>query len=1224
MKKNFTIIILSLSSFISLKTFSQVTYPCGKYFIELHGTSSDGGAWNQVYNSPDITLAAWIQLTDASFGGKRMDIFNRYDFDSGENTDFSLSINESGQVVFKARLNDPTKAFAFDSVLFNLKPEIGKWYHIAVTFDGATYLCKTYVNAELTNSKGFAGGLSYIITGSAYSHSMTFGFKDGKNAGYSNFFRGYIDEAAYCQTVLTESQVKTLAIGLMPGDQFIIDNRVAVYHKFDDYPSQPNYGTYKGTLASSGEFHSCPITLNTHIIDPNPDMIQSDGTLNKDQSKINLKSTVKGAATDGVTKLLLIADAADPITFSLGNPKDGTLYSLDDQHTLKTQISITPLNGKAVCVYEAPDGYGVDNPNGGRSINVMAYYTSDNSHRTDIPIQLVTPPVVLVHGMWSDPKGAWIDGRFQDYLQNHGVTSVYLADYSSANAETFDPQSLLSQTARDAIFTQISNALIDARNNNIVVSQVDIVGHSLGGLQARSFSQDPRFLSYNNYYKGYFHKLITIGTPHLGSSEGPILYYGDKAIAQILNEFPPYNIIYAKVSKLVGIITKKKIGSCHYDFNPLYKFNPFKGIVDSILNPLATAFSNELNHLAGTDILSIQFPGSGGLSNLNATTLFKVHAIATRWDAPGENSSNGWFKYLSIIAGNFLTDHLLGDSLSDLVVPKYSQLGGLQNSDYFDFYNNTSHSGLFGIISQTGNPDIQKRVDTLLLTDDVTIFSSGFPSPRNVSTPFDHYFTGDRIRNNFRQQSNKETNGTTGSFTNDTLRIISPIANEIFKNDGEDSITLRLTFTDSTKLANSVFVVEDNGFIAIPKTAPFAVKIPIPNSTVGGKLHILALVSDINGNIYADSLSVIISSSDTLVSVSASPQKISLDSNNRQTKINVTGIFRNGNNVVSRDISSTESGTTYTTKYGNLFITVDHNGIVSGNKNGIDTVTIQNSSLSTTVLLNVDTTLFEVHKFPNGIAFNVSDQSINNPPFTLNATDSSGEDIIYTLISGPITLNNDVVTINNTGTVVIKASSPGNAYFDSAASVTRSFHITNALPLNLLNFSGSLNNEKEVSLNWQTAQEINTSQFVVERSTNGTDFSAIGKVNAAGNSSVGKTYSFVDNKPLTGSNFYRLKMVDVDGKFTYSKIVALNNDDKSVFTLYPNPANDLLYLKVNRAAENVLLQIFDVTGRTIKEENVLLNPQSPHVINIKSLPKGVYELSVQSKALNVHQKFIKQ
>jgi hypothetical protein len=89
-----------------------------------------------------------------------------------------------------------------------------------------------------------------------------------------------------------------------------------------------------------------------------------------------------------------------------------------------------------------------------------------------------------------------------------------------------------------------------------------------------------------------------------------------------------------------------------------------------------------------------------------------------------------------------------------------------------------------------------------------------------------------------------------------------------------------------------------------------------------------------------------------------------------------------------------------------------------------------------------------------------------------------------------------------------------------------------SLPLTLLNLYVNLSSNKYVILNWQTAQEINTSHFIIERSANGTDFSSIGKVSASGNNSITKDYLYTDTKPAKGTNYYRLKMVDADGIFT--------------------------------------------------------------------------------------------
>ncbi len=260
MKKKFILPLIFLSCILLFKCGAQVTYPCGKYLIGMNGTS-DYGLWNQAYNSPDITMAAWVKITDSQSFGKKMTIFYRYDFNTyGENTDLSLSLNESGQFVFKTIvLNTQDQRQIYDSLLFNFRPAVSKWYHVAVTFNGSNYVGKTYINAVETNSKSFAGPISYVNVGSAYSHSISFGARYVNiNGGFlNNYFKGQLDEAAYCAKELSVTQLKILAQGVAAGDTFLKQN-VAIYHKFDDYPTQPNYGNYGGTLPTVGQYYYCP------------------------------------------------------------------------------------------------------------------------------------------------------------------------------------------------------------------------------------------------------------------------------------------------------------------------------------------------------------------------------------------------------------------------------------------------------------------------------------------------------------------------------------------------------------------------------------------------------------------------------------------------------------------------------------------------------------------------------------------------------------------------------------------------------------------------------------------------------------------------------------------------------------------------------------------------------------------------------------------------------
>lgn len=182
---------------------------------------------------------------------------------------------------------------------------------------------------------------------------------------------------------------------------------------------------------------------------------------------------------------------------------------------------------------------------------------------------------------------------------------------------------------------------------------------------------------------------------------------------------------------------------------------------------------------------------------------------------------------------------------------------------------------------------------------------------------------------------------------------------------------------------------------------------------------------------------------------------------------------------------------------------------------------------------------------------------------------------------------------------------------------------TSALPVNLVSFTANKINNA-VQLNWQTVSEKNFSFFAVERSADGMIFSSLGEVPVSFNNSTTKNYSYTDGSPIAGTNFYRLKMVDADGKFTYSKIVAVKNDNNNSFKIFPNPANDILYVQISGSNDFTTLQIFDAGGRKLKEEKVVLNSNTSHSINIKNLPKGVYNLFLKSKTINEHQTFVKQ
>lgn len=159
------------------------------------------------------------------------------------------------------------------------------------------------------------------------------------------------------------------------------------------------------------------------------------------------------------------------------------------------------------------------------------------------------------------------------------------------------------------------------------------------------------------------------------------------------------------------------------------------------------------------------------------------------------------------------------------------------------------------------------------------------------------------------------------------------------------------------------------------------------------------------------------------------------------------------------------------------------------------------------------------------------------------------------------------------------------------------------LPLQLLGFSGS-HQQGYNQLQWQTAAEVNTRQFELETSSNGLDFTTIATVNAAG--SGNNHYSYQDKTVYSGKLFYRLKMIDIDGRFTYSQTIWINNQQAAGVSLYPNPARGVVNIHLgNPAMINTTAVLYSANGSLL--QNILLTaPQQQ--INVQSLAKGVYVL----------------
>jgi len=180
------------------------------------------------------------------------------------------------------------------------------------------------------------------------------------------------------------------------------------------------------------------------------------------------------------------------------------------------------------------------------------------------------------------------------------------------------------------------------------------------------------------------------------------------------------------------------------------------------------------------------------------------------------------------------------------------------------------------------------------------------------------------------------------------------------------------------------------------------------------------------------------------------------------------------------------------------------------------------------------------------------------------------------------------------------------------------------LPVAFDYFKAEQKSPYSINLIWGTLQEVNNTNFIIERSTDQKEFSAIGSVKSAGTSYVRNAYTFIDKNPIAGNNYYRLRQVDENGSITYSETVRVVNQVRKNFSLFPNPvtASAQLYSKTN-FEKGQSIEIIDSKGIRIK--SIVTNGSNAMQIDMSSLLPGLYLLRVTDKGNVVENiSFIKQ
>ena len=183
-------------------------------------------------------------------------------------------------------------------------------------------------------------------------------------------------------------------------------------------------------------------------------------------------------------------------------------------------------------------------------------------------------------------------------------------------------------------------------------------------------------------------------------------------------------------------------------------------------------------------------------------------------------------------------------------------------------------------------------------------------------------------------------------------------------------------------------------------------------------------------------------------------------------------------------------------------------------------------------------------------------------------------------------------------------------------------NINCTLPLTLLSFKGKAT-ESGNQLEWQTINEFNVAGFDVQRKLDEISWETIGFVNGAGNSGSVQAYSFMDQHPGWGTNYYRLRQLDMDGKFVFSSMISIKGRIAPVTEaqIFPNPVKEgHFFVYLSRApSEGSMIRILDSTGLLVRESNI---HEAATKVDVSGLIPGVYVVMVSTGAENTCKKIV--
>ncbi|MCP5158290.1 MAG: FG-GAP repeat protein [Gammaproteobacteria bacterium] len=755
------------------------------------------------------------------------------------------------------------------------------------------------------------------------------------------------------------------------------------------------------------------------IIDPNPELISGTGEIQRDGAAVAVSNkTVEGVATDGVTKVIvryltpskektvLCLDAAEGST---AITHGGLMQFGSKEISAGSQcvnMTFVPMDSgwMGLAIYQSPtEGtLFINDPDGDHKVTFVLNQEGIPEPQK-ISLNLVRPPTLLVHGIWSNGANWYQFPLYKDEEQRKKFR-LNILDYKNTNADAFSNNFLLVRGG-------INRTLEAVRQEKIAVTQVNIVAHSMGGILSRLHIGRGSYKNKSNFRSGDVHKLITVDTPHFGSPWATCT----QNLYELLS--PWYCPLNDTILTIPGFSDLASISLPDMPIDCNLKTGHHCANYD-----LARLYSG-LIQLPATSVPSYALVGIGGTAETAKDLL-----ISPAWGGLVNNLA-----VLIYMVGIDPTVIFEGE-LNDVIVGWRSQTGDIPSSAYSTF---DAPHGL-----HTYNPRsalYSEKIRELLDLDVTDPQFSQFPetplATSSIATNIQGSVPAIRTTNN----------------TQDELVITSPV-NDSTVTSGQ-AIQISVQPNPEVTVDRMVLLGPD---VLSDDTPPFEFQVVVPQEAVG-PIKWTALGKNSNNIFTSPPITLNASPTATLQSIEVqSSQDVIFSSIGETLDLRIIGHYSDG---VDRDLTASDTGTTYDSANPE-WVTVSPEGVLTAQAEGSTYITARNQEVSTfiTTRLTRDSYALSVSKTgsgtvistPAGIDCGETCVALLKEDTNVTLTATPASDSTFTGWSG------NCAGIASTCTVAMNAAQGVTATFNTAAPD----------PNGLLTLSGDYNGDGKADVIW--------------------------------------------------------------------------------------------------------------------------------------------------------------